>query len=73
VLADTSGEDDAIEPAQRRGEGCDLPCDAQGEEVHRLAGFRSVARDQVATVRADAGDAKHARAMIEHVLDRIDR
>ena len=68
VLADAGGEDEAVQPAERRGQRADVARDAMDEDLDGEARRAARARQQVAEVGGDAGQAEHAGAAVEQVL-----
>ncbi len=58
VLADAGREHQPVDAAQNRGQRADLLGGAVDEVVHRQAGGRFAAAEQIAHVVADAGDSE---------------
>ena len=70
ALTDPAGEDERIQPAERRAERAGLLLDLVNEEFDRLGGRRIVAASlqQRAHVVADARHSEQAAALGEHVV-----
>src|SRR3546814_4647606 len=69
MLADTGGEDERVQPAERGDQRTEFAADAVDEQVDGPGGMGIVAREQVAHVVTDARDAIEAAVAIEQVAD----
>ena len=69
VLADAGGEHQSVDAAECRRQRAQLLGDAVDEQLDRLMRPRLGARQQLAHVVGDAGDAEQARLLVEQRLD----
>ena len=71
MLADTGGEDDGVQPLERRDKAADMRERTIDEQVHRLGCPRVAAREQLAHVVADPGYPQQSASMIQEVAQRL--
>ena len=69
VLADAGGEDDGVEPPERRRQRPQLAADPVDEEVHREPRAGLGRGEQRAHVARDPRDAEQPRLVVEEALD----
>src|SRR5580704_15078640 len=60
VLANTGGKHEPVETAKRCSKRADMACDVMAEEVYREARAGLVARQQLAKIGRDPGEAKNS-------------
>ena len=71
VLTNACGENERVEPAQRRGKRSELASNPVDEEVDDFSCGRRLARQQDSHIAGNARDAKEPRTLVDQLLNRL--